>query len=149
MRNSQNSLRVRQGEIMKAHRQLDVAQSAMGETRLLTPFDSLVGRVYLRAGEAPKIAEKPVLDLVSLEKLYAEVLVPPAHLGPGVPMFVDVEGDTTSRRGPAIGSVILAYPDVDPATRMFRIEVSGPASGDLVRPGMFAKVSADLLAKRP
>jgi HlyD family secretion protein len=147
MRSAQALLEVRREELTRAERQRDVATASLGQTRILAPFDGMVSRLYLREGDTAKIAETPVLDLLSLATLFVEVALPLPYLRrvrPGTPVTLDVESETTAIRRTVAGTVRLVYPEIDPTTRMFRVKVDVPTDGMRVLPGMFAKVRIDV-----
>ncbi|HEV8440150.1 MAG TPA: efflux RND transporter periplasmic adaptor subunit [Methylomirabilota bacterium] len=147
MLSARAGLKTRQEELLKAEKQLDVAQENLKQTRVLAPFDGVVTRVYLREGDSPKPSEVTVLDFLSLEKLYVEVALPLSYfrrVRNRMPARVEIEGDDAAIRASTAGTVSYVYPEADPVTRMFRVKVAVPSNGGRVQPGLFAKVRIDV-----
>ncbi|MBI1892833.1 MAG: efflux RND transporter periplasmic adaptor subunit [Candidatus Rokubacteria bacterium] len=147
VRNAQAAMQTRKEELFKAQKQLDVARANFNETLIVAPFNGVVSRIHVREGDSPKVSETPLLDVLSLEKLYLEVALPLPYLGrirEGMTLRFDVEGETTAIRTSSTGKISYVYPEVDPRTRMFLVKISVPPAGSRVLPGMFAKVRIEL-----
>jgi multidrug efflux pump subunit AcrA (membrane-fusion protein) len=117
----------------------------------VAPFEGVIARVYLREGDTPKVAEEPVLDVLSLDQLYVEVALPIAYVGRirvGMPTRLDVEGGTAALNVSAEGTVRYVYPEIDPVIRMLRVKVTVSRAGERVLPGMFARVRFDVPPRR-
>jgi len=139
----QAALQTRKEELLKARKQLEVAQANFDSTRILAPFDGVVSRLYVREGDMPKIADTDLLDFLSLDKLYVEVALPLPYLSSvreGMVAELDIEDETAAIRTTATGKLRYIYPEIDPTTRMFRAKIDVPRAGTRIRPGMFAKV---------
>ncbi len=138
---------MRQKELTKAEAQLALANAVYENTLIKAPFDGLVSRIYVRPGTVPKVADTTILDLLSLDGLYIEVAVPLQYLRrvkKGMRARVVVEQSHASTRTQTTGTVRYVYPEIDPATRMFRVKVDVESKGQRVLPGMFATVDLGL-----
>lgn len=119
-------------------------------TRLQAPFPGVVSGKYFEDGEmysgAPNTAagKSAILSLMQINQLKATVNVaerffPQVHTGMKVELSSDVYPNETFD-----GLISRVYPQIDPATRTFRIEVTIPNSHEKLRPGMFARATLDL-----
>jgi RND family efflux transporter MFP subunit len=144
VRRADAELRTRQDEVARARAQLAVAETSLGDTVIRAPFDGLVSRVYLRPGATPKPAESPILDFLSLDRLYVEVAVPLPQLPavkPGMAARVVVEDEHSALTTTTAGRVKFVYPEVDVATRMVRVKVAVERRDLRVLPGMLARIT--------
>lgn len=116
-------------------------------TRLVAPFNGVVSGKYFENGEmfsgAPNTAggKAAIISLMQTNRLKAMVNVaerfyPAISQGMNVEIRSDVfPGETFT------GTVSRTYPQIDPATRTFRVEITIPNTGEKLRPGMFARAN--------
>ncbi len=109
-------------------------------TILVSPVNGIVtkrnydkGDMYSMAAPLFVVEEiRPVKILVNAsEKLFTSI-----KKGMDVDVKLDVYGDENFK-----GTVSLAYPTIDPATRTFPVEIKMQNANERVRPGMFARVT--------
>jgi membrane fusion protein (multidrug efflux system) len=144
---TEKDLELSRDAVKRGEAQLMTAQANLEETLIRAPFDGLVSRLYIQAGDTPKASETVLLDFLSLDKLYAEVALPLAYLRrvrKGMAARLDVEGEHASIRTTLTGNVLFVYPEIDFTTRMFRAKVAIPRKGALVLPGMLVKIQVNL-----
>ncbi len=114
-------------------------------TRLRAPFTGVVSGKYFNNGEmfsgAPNTAagKAAVISLIQSDRLKATVNIaeryyPFIHNGMDVRVSADVMPDKFFS-----GRVSAIYPQIDAATRTFKVEILIPNSQQLMRPGMFAR----------
>ncbi len=118
-------------------------------TLLLAPFPGIITGRYLEEGElytgAPGAAGKsavvtlmqinPVKIIVSISEQY----FPQVRNGMKVRVTADVYPGREFE-----GTVFRVHPTIDPMTRTFRAEIRIPNSGEVLRPGMFARTYIDM-----
>lgn len=120
-----------------------------GNTRLVAPFSGVVSAKYFEDGEmfsgAPNTTagKAAILYLIQTDKLkgrvnVAERFLPQVRIGMDAAISTNVYPNNTFG-----GTVSKIYPEVDPLTRTFRIELTIPNPDDKLRPGMFARATLD------
>lgn len=135
--------------------QYDVAKSNLDylekNTLMEAPFDGIITGKYYESGElysgSPSAAsggKSAVITLMQINTVKINVSVSEQYLplikkGMKAVVKSDVYQDQVFE-----GRVSLIYPTVDATTRTFQIELEVPNRGELLRPGMFARVSMDL-----
>jgi membrane fusion protein (multidrug efflux system) len=133
-------------ELKVADANLAVAKARLAKTRIVAPFDGIIGSrqvskgVFLRAGQS--ITDLANIDAIRVNFSSPERLLSQLHRG------AEVSVSTTAYPGFALkGKIIVVNPVVDAATRSARVvaRVSNPERK--FRPGMSANVSA-VLAER-
>ncbi|QUV83592.1 efflux RND transporter periplasmic adaptor subunit [Chloracidobacterium sp. D] len=135
-------LRAAQARIAEARAAVALAQKAVEDTTVRAPFAGYVAERFANVGEYVT-PEKPLMELVVLERLKLELQVPAGEAG-------------RVRRGQAVEATTDAYPDwvirgevttirplVEADARRLRVEVIVSNGEQRLRPGMF--VTARLL----
>ncbi|HSA23004.1 MAG TPA: efflux RND transporter periplasmic adaptor subunit, partial [Myxococcota bacterium] len=142
---------VRQLEAMLAS-----VTSQRGRAFVRAPISGVVGERFLEQGDmaAPQI---PLLSLVQMEELKAEVRVPELELteierarAQDLPVRVRVAGlvDGRGERQPLVGRIARVSPTIDPASRLATVEVRLANPEQRLRPGMLAEVEM-VVEQRP
>jgi len=143
----QASLNAQLADLAQATAEVRLRDNELKETQLLAPFDGTVTRIYVNRGDTLRPLDTQVLELVALENLYAELLLPSNYiqkLYPDQKLKVRVEGEWMGRLGEISGTLIYATPRVDAASRTVRVKVRIPNANGLVRPGMLVQVQFDI-----
>ena len=117
-----------------------VAVRAVQDSSVSAPFGGLVARRSVELGEFVQKG-KSLFELVSLDPLEAifsltELDTERVRLGQTVKISVGAFPDRAFR-----GVITFVAPTVDPGTRTLRIKSQVDNSGELLRPGLFARVS--------
>ena len=117
-----------------------VAERAVRDSSVTAPFAGLVARRSVELGEYVQ-AGKSLFELVALNPLEAifsltELDTERVRLGQRVEISVGAFPNRTFE-----GRVSFVAPTVDPATRTLRIKAEIENAGDVLRPGLFARVS--------
>jgi RND family efflux transporter MFP subunit len=150
--NKVGSISKQQYDQVKA--QYDIARSSVEflqeNTVLRAPFDGVISGKYYEEGEfysgAPNTlaGKAAIVSIVQIDFLKAEVNIsekyfPLIHTG----MDAVVSTDTyPGRMFP--GKVMRVHPTIDPATRSFTIEIKISNKEEILRPGMFSRVTMEL-----
>ncbi|MDR1618988.1 MAG: efflux RND transporter periplasmic adaptor subunit [Treponema sp.] len=128
--------------LLAAGKELDSARLAESELRVRSPGTGLVGARYFEEGERVKREDK-MLTLMDLSSLYAifplredEAL----RIEKGMAAEVTVDGTGGTYRG----TVDLVYPQADSQSFSFLVRVLLDEAPEVLRPGMFARISVDL-----
>lgn len=119
-------------------------------TILKAPFNGVIsGKYYendeLYSGAPNTMAGKAaILSIVQIDPVKALVNIsenyyPLLKTGMNATVTTDIYPDKT-----IIGKVVRIYPTIDPATRTFTVEIKMENRQELLRPGMFCRVSLDL-----
>jgi membrane fusion protein (multidrug efflux system) len=132
-------------EVVRA--QMQTSRVAMDKTVVRAPFTALVGLrkvspgAYVKKGD--DIVELAAIDQLNLDVRVPEVYLPLVKIGQPVSVTVDaLPGEAFN------GKVYAMEPVVDLATRGALVRARIPNKNGMLKPGMFARVSADL-GKRP
>lgn len=137
------SLSAQMAELARAEQEVRLREHDLRETRLLAPFAGVITQIRIHRGDTLRPMDTPVVELVNLERLYVEVLVPgheAQRIRQGQPARILVEREWMGRRGRLTGHVSYINPTVDAASRMVRLKVDIPNPNGTVRPGMLAEV---------
>jgi len=126
-----------------AEANLQLAQARFTKTRIVAPFDGIVGArkvsvgTFLRAGQ-------PITDLANIDEIRVTFSSPErfvSRLNAGAEVTVS----TTAFAGFTLrGNIIVIDPVIDPLTRSARVVARVQNIGRKFRPGMSANVSAVL-----
>jgi RND family efflux transporter MFP subunit len=136
------SLSAQMAELGQAEAELRLRQQELRDTQLLAPFTGTVTEIYINQGESLRPMDTPVAEIVALEDLYVELLLPSSYVQnvrPDQRIPVRIEAEWMGTRGHLSGTVIYVNPTVDAASRTFGVKVGIPNAGGLVRPGMLAE----------
>jgi len=142
----QANLNAQMADLAQAKEEVRLRENELKETQLLAPFEGTVTQIYVHRGDTLRPLDTPVLELVALEDLYAEVLLPSAYVQrvrPDQKIRVQVESEWMGRSGLIDGTVVYAAPKIDASSRTFKVKVRIPNANGLVRPGMLAQVRFD------
>lgn len=142
----QASLNAQLADLAQASEEAKLRENELKETQLLAPFDGTVTQIYINRGDTLRPLDTQVLELVALENLYAELLLPSTYVQKiqlDQKIKVQVESEWMGRSGQVSGTVMYATPKVDASSRTFKVKVRIPNANGLVRPGMLAQVRFD------
>jgi membrane fusion protein (multidrug efflux system) len=132
----------------------DIAKSSyeflLKNTILKAPFDGVISGKYFENGEmfsgAPNTmaGKAAIISLVQIDPLKAIVNIsenyyPLLKTGMNAVVTTDLYPDKTIP-----GQVMRVYPTIDPSTRTFTVETKIANKQELLRPGMFCRVTLDL-----
>jgi membrane fusion protein (multidrug efflux system) len=143
----QASLNAQLADSVQASEEVKLRENELKETQLLAPFDGTVTQIYINRGDTLRPLDTQVLELVALENLYAELLLPSSYVQKiqlEQKIKVQVESEWMGRFGQIYGTVMYATPKVDASSRTFKVKVRIPNANGLVRPGMLVQVRFDL-----
>ena len=129
-----------------AQANVDLAQARLAKTRIVAPFDGVIGarRVsqgsYLRAGD-------PITDLVQLSHLKVTFAAPERFYSQ-LKRKAEVAVSTTAYRDYAVnGTIEVVEPMVDPVTRSAKVIAHVGNPEYRFRPGMSANIAAVLSSR--
>lgn len=132
----------------------DIAKSSyeflLRNTMLKAPFDGVISGKYFENGEmysgAPNTmaGKAAIISLVQIDPVKAIVNIsesyyPQLKIGMTATVTTDLYPDKS-----ITGQVMRVYPTIDPATRTFTVEIKITNKQELIRPGMFCRVSLDM-----
>jgi RND family efflux transporter MFP subunit len=133
-------------ELAQAREEVKLRENELKETQLLAPFGGAVTQIYINRGDTLRPMDTQVLELVGLERLYAELLLPVGYVQRvrlEQKVKVNVEVETLGRLAQVEGRIIHINPKIDAASRTFKVKVTIPSANGRVRPGMLAQVGFD------
>jgi len=134
--------------------QYEVAKSNVDflreNTRLLAPFNGVISGRYFEPGEMfsgtpnTQAGKAAVLSIVQIDKLKAivsisETYFPMVKKGIAASVKIDTYGEKKFT-----GKILRIHPTINPMDRTFKVEVLINNSDNLLRPGMFCRVTFDL-----
>ena len=137
------TVKVREGEIREAEAELHLRNVELESTLIRAPFDGVIAKIHVKAGETVAALNTSICDVVHLKKLFVQVSVPLPYLPAlekGMKVSIRVEKDAQIFDRRFGGEIWYVYPIVDPASRRFQVKVLLPNPHSLVRPGMIAEV---------
>lgn len=119
-------------------------------TTLRAPFDGVISGKYYEEGElysgAPNTSagKAAILSIVQIDPLKVVVNISENYF-PYVKTGMDASVTSDLYPGKTIiGKVLRVYPTIDPSTRSFTSEIKIDNTNNLLRPGMFCRVSLNL-----
>jgi RND family efflux transporter MFP subunit len=137
-------LEAQEAELSQAKEEVKLRENELKETQLSAPFNGTVTQIYINRGDTLKPTETQVLELVALDRLYAELALPISHM-PRVRLDqkvqVQVENEILGRQGLLEGRVIHINPKVDASSRTFRVKIGFSDANGRAKPGMLANVN--------
>jgi RND family efflux transporter MFP subunit len=115
-------------------------------TVLKAPFSGIVSGRYFENGEVysgtpvPAIGKAAVISLVQIDQLKAIISIPESYFpsvkkGIQADVYADVYPDKNFS-----GKIDIIYPVVDPNSRTFDVQLKIDNKGNVLRPGMFARI---------
>jgi RND family efflux transporter MFP subunit len=144
---AQSQVRLAQAQIQSYRAALQLAETNLGNTRLLAPFSGYVSQRNLDPGAAvsaqsagTNTASVGILTVQDIATVKVQIEVPERNIarvtvGSPVRLTVDpYQGETFA------GKVARVVHNLDPRTRTMGIEVEIPNPGGRLKPGMFARV---------
>jgi RND family efflux transporter MFP subunit len=127
----------------RAEEEVRLREHELRVTQLFAPFAGTVTEVHVDRGDSLRPMESPVLKLVGLDQLFAEVLLPIRYIRTirlDQSIRVEVETEWLGSQGRLNGRVLYINPTIDAASGTFKIKIGVPNPSGLVRPGMLAQV---------
>ena len=135
------SLAAQTAELARAEQEVKLREQELKDTQILAPFNGTVTEIFIHKGESLRPIDTPVLQLVGLDQLFAELRLPSNFVSKirlRQIVKVQVEGEWMGRTGAIDGEITYINPTVDAASRTFKVKVGIPARGP-VRPGMLVE----------
>jgi RND family efflux transporter MFP subunit len=136
------SLAAQMADLARAEQEVKLREQELKDTEIRAPFDGTITEIFINRGDSLRPIETPVLQIVGLDLLFAELRLPSSYV-PNVrlqqPVRVQVEGEWMGRVGQVEGRVTYINPTIDAASRTFKIKVGIPANRGTVRPGMLVE----------
>lgn len=122
-----------------AREDLAIAQAQLRQRSITAPFAGVVVERYLQPGA--RVEDKPVIKLVQLDPLHAEVVLPASRFG----TFKLGQAARVSPEMPAAGAVEAKISRVDAvvdaASNTFRVRLTLPNPGNRIPSGLRCQVS--------
>ncbi|HEX4997041.1 MAG TPA: efflux RND transporter periplasmic adaptor subunit [Terriglobia bacterium] len=137
------NLNAQKAELAQAETEVKLREHELRETQLLAPFSGTVTQIFINRGDTLRPLDTPVMEIVALDDLYTEVLLPSSSalkVTLDQKLKVYVESEWMGRNGEVEGRVMYINPKVDAASRTFIVKIRIPNNHGLVRPGMLATV---------
>jgi len=129
-------------EFAQTKEELKLRERELLDTQLTAPFAGTVTQIVVNRGDTLKPGETQVLELVALDRLYVELLLPSAHaqkIRADQKVALQVESEALGKIGQVEGRVYYINPKIDAASRTIRVKVSVPTLNGTIRPGMLAQ----------
>jgi len=150
---SESQVRLSQAQVETQEATLRLADTNLGNTRLLAPFAGYVAQRNLDPGAAvsaqsagTSTTSLGILLIQDISSVRVQIEVPErqiARVGVGTQVRITVDPYKSETFGGAVGRVVHS---LDPRTRTMGVEVDVPNRDGRLKPGMFARV--DLVVER-
>jgi membrane fusion protein (multidrug efflux system) len=129
-----------------AEANLAMAQARFAKTRIVAPFDGIIGVRRVSAGTFMRTGQ-PITELANIDNIRVSFSAPENYL---VQMRrgAEVAISTTANPEQVRGKIIAIEPVIDPGTRNARVVARVANPGRKFRPGMSANIEA-VLSERP
>jgi membrane fusion protein, multidrug efflux system len=137
----QANLAAQMAEVVTAEHEIRLREQELRDTQILAPFTGTVTEIFVARGESLRSLDTPILELVDMDRLYAELRLPSSYMRSvqlDQTVKVQIEGEWLGRVGLLDGRITYINPAVDAASRTFKVKVGIPPRG-LVRPGMLVE----------
>jgi multidrug efflux pump subunit AcrA (membrane-fusion protein) len=111
------NLAAQRSELTRSEQEVKLREQELKDTRIFAPFNGTVTEIFINRGESLERIETPVLELVDLDELYAELRLPSSfvkNVQLQDSIRVHVEAEWTGRAGQLKGRYALLIP---PLTR--------------------------------
>ncbi len=130
-------------QFKQASAQADSIRAVIAKKTIRAPFSGRLGIRLVNLGQILKEGE-PIVTLQTLDPIYVNFSLPQQQLSVITPGSV-VRLKSDGVNGQAFeGKINAVNPDVDTATRNFRVQATLPNPAEILRPGMFANVEVIL-----
>jgi macrolide-specific efflux system membrane fusion protein len=139
----QAALAAQQAELSQAEEELHLSENDLKLTHLTAPFGGAITQIFVHRGDALRPTDTQVLELVAVDQLFVEVLLPVAYVRDvqvGQTVTVRAERGSRGAPPPLQGRVMHVNPKVDAASRTFQVKVEFANENERVKPGMLAEV---------
>jgi membrane fusion protein, multidrug efflux system len=143
---SQQDLDDASAALKVAEANLALAQARIAKTRIVAPFDGIVGVRYVSVGTFMRMGQA-ITELANTYNLRVSFSAPENFLSQ-LNRGAEVTISTTSYPNQVKGKIIAIEPVIDANTRNVRLVARIPNPQQRLRPGMSANISA-ILSERP
>jgi membrane fusion protein (multidrug efflux system) len=136
---SQSELDQAEAAYLQAKANADVIQAAIDKKTIRAPFAGKLGIRQVNLGEYLD-AGKPIVSLQSLTPVYADFSLPQqafSQIATGMTVRVSMDAYPDKQFE---GKLTAVNPNLDEATRSVRLQATLDNPGQLLRPGMFARI---------
>lgn len=140
---SQSELDQAESTWEQAKANADAISATIDKKTIRAPFAGKLGIRQVNLGEYVD-AGKPIVSLQSLDPVYADFSLPQqdlARIKTGMAVRVATDAYTDKQFE---GTLTAINPDLDEVTRSVRLQATFENTGQLLRPGMFARVEVEL-----
>jgi membrane fusion protein (multidrug efflux system) len=126
--------------------QTDIYRATIAKKTIRTPFGGRLGVRLVNLGQI--LSEgAPIVTLQSLDPIFVNFLLPQQQF-PRIKDGYEVRLTGDALRGQVMtGAITTINPEIDNATRNFRLQATVNNAGDLLRPGMYVQVEVVLPVK--
>jgi membrane fusion protein (multidrug efflux system) len=144
--NSQSELDTAEAQAKQADAQADNIRAAIGKKMIKAPFSGRLGIRLVNLGQTLNAGDG-IVSLQALDPIYADFMLPQQYLAQiAVNQSVRLKSDALPDKM-IEGKVTAINPEVDAATRNFRVQATFSNPGEELHPGMFTSVDVVLPSK--
>ena len=141
--NSQADLDTAEAQSKQADAQADNIRAAIAKKIIKAPFSGRLGIRLVNLGQTLTAGDS-IVSLQQLDPIYADFMLPQQYL-PQISVGQTVRLKTDALPGQVMeGKVTAINPEVDVATRNFRVQATLSNTGERLHPGMFSSVEVVL-----
>ncbi|TVS12661.1 MAG: efflux RND transporter periplasmic adaptor subunit [Planctomycetaceae bacterium] len=139
----QEEIAVQRALIAQAEAEVEQHRRTLDKAVLRAPYDSVVTAYHVEVGDRVTPAGGPVVELMDIRYLSAEIAVPEAYVG-RLTLEDRARVEAAGSTGPVPGMVIAVNEFVDPQTRTFQVRVAIDNEQRKFKAGQFARVRLTL-----
>jgi HlyD family secretion protein len=134
---------VQQALVAQAEAEVEQKERQLAKTTIRAPYDGVITAIHVEVGEHVSASGEPLVELMNLRYLIAEIGVPEAYVGL---LKVNDEANVHAAGSKeAVPGLIVAINEmVDPSTRTFRVRVAIDNAIVQFKAGQFATVQLRL-----
>ncbi|WP_317932380.1 efflux RND transporter periplasmic adaptor subunit [Halioxenophilus sp. WMMB6] len=137
----------RQSELEQARARVAAQQARIAQKQLRAPYAGRLGIRRVNVGQFVSAGD-PMINLQALDKVYVDFTLPEQrYVAVGVGMVVNAQMDALAD-AEFSGAITAIEPEIDANTRNFKVQATFENPGQLLRPGMFARIALNVGEER-
>jgi len=137
---SQSELDTAEATLTQFQANADAIRAVIEKKTIKAPFAGRLGIRQVNLGEYVEAGKTAIVSLQALDRVYAEFSLPQqdvSRIQEGLPVHLTSDAYPGRKFD---GILTSLNPDLDASTRSVRVQATFDNGGDLLRPGMFARV---------
>lgn len=142
---TEHEIAIQQALVLQAEAEVQEKEREIEKATIRAPYDGVVTAFHAEVGDRVSAANGPVVELMDLRYLIAEIGVPEAYIG-RIAVKDRAEVRVAGEVQPVAGLVVAINEMVDAKTRTFRVRVAIDNLRQRFKAGQFAEVQLQMAA---